>query len=65
MHYKPHNIEFHILQIFFKSTKTRGEKIDEKFCWAKPDSPVYKTGQSDFSRQNRTEHKRARPSSFN
>jgi hypothetical protein len=29
---KPHNIEFHIFQIFFKSTKTRGEKIDEKLC---------------------------------
>ncbi len=47
-HYKPHNIEFHILQIFFKSTKTRGEKIDEKSAgqnrtvqFAKLDSLVF------------------------
>jgi hypothetical protein len=47
-HYKPHNTEFHILQIFFKPTETRCEKIDEKFCWknwtvrfAKSDSSVF------------------------
>jgi hypothetical protein len=27
--------------MFFKSTKARGEKIDEKFCWTKPDSPIF------------------------
>jgi hypothetical protein len=27
--------------MFFKSTKTRGEKIDEKLCWAKSDSPFF------------------------
>ncbi len=47
-HYKPHNTEFHTLQIFFKSTETRGENIDEKFYWenhtvrfAKPNSSVF------------------------
>jgi hypothetical protein len=52
-YYEPHNLEFHTLQIFFMSTETRCEKIDEKFCWVRPDSPVCKTRQSSFSRQNR------------
>jgi hypothetical protein len=55
---KPYSTEFDTLQIFFKSTETRGEKTDEKFYWTKPDSPI-------FLERTESKTKWVEPSSFN